>query len=213
MITNRFSRAFTKTLKSSQALGITFTPSSAAVSLNSANLPQGASLRKCFSGKEKLLAVVDSLFSLTKDSSSRISSFMDEKVWGFLAFGAFYACLVLLFVGARRAVKGNSFWATRALMTGGVLMFGGGTLVGLFVLLISFGDPGIAALTLASLCNLLILVGALIFLIGFFGFCARWGATGRRRAELLEITTALAAAKEQALREASTPETSLPETP
>jgi len=39
----------------------------------------------------------------------------------------------------------------------------------------------------------IILLGPILFLIGFINFCALWGATGKRRAELIEITSALTA--------------------
>ena len=119
-----------------------------------------------------------------------------------------YACVVLLFAGSLLAKKGTHFWATRTLSISAGFTFICSTLLVIYGLLIWLNDgldfPFFLILFIAYP---LVLIGLLIYAIGFLGFCLRWGATGRRRAELLEITTALTAAKEQAQRDAVSSQT------
>lgn len=127
---------------------------------------------------------------------------MDEDLWGILFLLIFFGCVSLLFFGAKSARKGKDFWAVRLVFSGSILMFVSAIVIGLFALASIFsseylGGPEV----IAVIFYFVLLLGILLYLIGFIGFCARWGATGKRRAELLEITAALSAARDQAQRE------------
>lgn len=128
---------------------------------------------------------------------------MDDEWLGYLVPVAFLVSTALLFLGSLGASRGNSFWATRLMTAGSAMMMGGMALVVILFLAEEFTAFSVdGGISLVVIFGLLFLLGPLLFFIALFGFCARWGATGRRRAELREITTALRAA--QAAAQSST---------
>ena len=131
---------------------------------------------------------------------------MDENLTIILLFSLFSATVVLLFVGSLRAAKGKIFWAVRFLKIGATLMLIGTIVAGvvLFWHVFSLGFYKVGMLIGATF-YLVMIAGGLSHLIGFLGFSIRWGATGKRRAELIEITAALSAARDQAQRSLEAP--------
>ena len=94
------------------------------------------------------------------------------------------------------------------MLIGSGLILGGSSLLFLIIITSEFfytaSFNGIGSGIFAAVSPLLFgLLGPLLFIIGFFGFCARWGATGKRQAELLEITAALTAARDAQNRSTS----------
>jgi len=99
---------------------------------------------------------------------------MDEEIFGYLA------------------KEGPPFFGPTLMTTGSFML-----LLGMFFSLIMIlstrwgnyqGSPFVAFLMM-----ILFFLGSFLFFIGFIAFCSRWGATGKRRAELIEITSALSA--------------------
>lgn len=118
----------------------------------------------------------------------------------FLYSLSYFAIAVILFVGTVIALRGPSDWRTRTLATGSCCIFLAAILgaVAAFDLIARRYDT----LVLLYFPLLILLgLGILIFFIGAFPFCAKWGAQGGRIAELEELTNALLAAQGQRERE------------
>ena len=133
---------------------------------------------------------------------------MDEEFYWYLFYGALYLTSICLFIGSLRTLKGRTSWATTLMLIGSGLILGGSSLLFLIMITSEFfytaSFNGIGSGIFAAVSSLLFgLLGPLLFIIGFFGFCARWGATGKRQAELLEITAALTAARDAQNRSTS----------
>lgn len=123
-----------------------------------------------------------------------------DSVPVFLYCLSYFAIAVILFAGAVIALRGRSDWRTRTLATGSCFLFLAAILgaVAAFALVARRYDT----LVLLYLPLLILLgLGILIFFMGAFPFCAKWGAQGGRIAELEELTNALLAAQRQRDRE------------
>lgn len=115
----------------------------------------------------------------------------DEDYLKFLLFVVTVGGGILMVAGIK-ACRGQSYWATHCILTGGLglfLLFG---FVFLSALAESASHLGDDELILFG-CSLLLAL--LAFMIGTFSFCARFGATCRRSTQLEEIASALAAAE------------------
>lgn len=119
---------------------------------------------------------------------------MNEEHFGYFSFGVMILSVIAIFIGCLAIRKGTTFWVTKLMFIGSLLLLSGTFLM----LILIYGDLSNTFIIhdfFGFILTGLFLLGLLLFFIGFFGFCARWGASGRRRAELLEITAALAAAQ------------------
>ena len=126
---------------------------------------------------------------------------MNEEVKTGLFLIASLVTTILLLVGATKAGKGLSFWAIPLLIIGAFLIVCAIIVITLVVLSdMKSPDPGNSSFLIAIASYFILSLGVLLYAIAFLGFCARWGATGKRRSELLEVTAALTAARDQAQR-------------
>ncbi|MGJ8725898.1 MAG: hypothetical protein ACSHYB_15190 [Roseibacillus sp.] len=126
---------------------------------------------------------------------------MNEQLTISLLLTGVLSTVVLLFIGALKAQKGTQFWAIRLLLYGATLLVISTSIMVAFGLWFFLTDQSSShSFGLLIISYFLFILGAILYPIAFFGFCTRWSATGKRRSELLEITSALAAAKEQAQR-------------
>ena len=120
---------------------------------------------------------------------------MDEQWFGYLLLTISVASVIILFVASLRMRIGKRFWATTLMVLGSSMLLGGTLLAFLLFLLEQSSQQIQEPILISIIFACLFLIGPLLFFIGFFGLCARWGATGRRRTELREITAALSAAQ------------------
>lgn len=121
---------------------------------------------------------------------------MDEDIYGYIMLGVMVLSVVAIFIGCLAIRRGTTNWATKFMFIGSLLQLAGTLLMLLFIYAeatdaFTVNEFEFLGFSVAGL----LLLGPILFFIGFFGFCARWGASGRRRAELREITSALAAAQ------------------
>ncbi|MDQ8191016.1 hypothetical protein [Roseibacillus persicicus] len=112
----------------------------------------------------------------------------EETIYKILFFFVVVASGVFMASGMK-ADSGQSTWATRCQLFGGLGLFG---LMGLVFLLVIGEEFFDEAGSIALACG--VAASALVFTIGLFGFCARYGATCRRVTQLEEIESALEAA-------------------
>lgn len=120
----------------------------------------------------------------------------------FLFCLSYFSAASLLFAGSVIAVRGRSDWRVRTLATGATFIFLA-AILGAVAALAAWTESYDVILMMYIPILILIPLGTLVFFIGAFPFCARWGAQGGRIAELEELTNALLAAQAQRQRDAA----------
>lgn len=115
----------------------------------------------------------------------------DEAYFKFLLFLVVIGGGILLSAGIK-ANNGKPYWATKCLLFGGAGLF---FFFGV-IFLVAIAEPR-SSLEEGGMILLggLFLLTLLVFLVGAFSLCARFGATCRRATQLEEVASALAAAE------------------
>ena len=105
---------------------------------------------------------------------------------GVLQLVIFLGWALALLLGCIMAFRGRRWWATFTMLCGVIMQVSG--FVGVVVpgfLMSSRGSSSFDMMQMVMIvCALAIALGFLLFGIGFVGFCARYGATESRAAEL-----------------------------
>ena len=119
---------------------------------------------------------------------------MNDDNFGYFILTVLMSSVVVAFVASLFLKKGTTFWATKLMLIGSSALLLAGSFSTIWIIIENLGpSPILNSAWIQVSLGICYLLGMLLFSIGLFGFCARWGAAGRRRAELHEITAALSA--------------------